>query len=145
MSINTMEDVMHKGISNKTNDEWYSIKECYISHEIHKDFRTPVTWMDWNAIKINALNFLLNDRLENYDYDYQSWNRLKNQRDRVRAILKVADTTLLHWIDISHRFEVNLDDSSIRYNVSQSRNEEITNLIKTLIYGTDSNKFKNNN
>ena len=92
---------------------------------------------------MNAFSFLLSERLENYGYDYKSWNRLKNQRYRAKAILKVADTRLLHWGNTSHRFEVNFDDFSIRYNVCQSSNEEITNLMRTLIYGADSIKNKN--
>ena len=58
-------------------------------------------------------------------------------------MLKIADLRLLHWKDASHRFEVNLNDFSIRYNVCQSNNEEITNLMRTLIYGADSIKNKN--
>ena len=116
---------------------WCAIKDCYLSNNITKD--------DWRTIKMNAFSFLLKERLENYRYDLKSWNRLKNQRYRAKAMLKVADLRLLHWKDVSHRLEVNLDDFSIRYIVCQSNNEEITNLMRTLIYGADSNRFKNNN
>ena len=128
---------MHKDTSNKINNGWHSVTDCYLSNNITKD--------DWRSIRMNAFSFLLSERLENYGYDYKSWNRLKNQRYRAKAILKVADTRLLHWGNASHRFEVNFDDFSIRYNVCQSSNEEITNLMRVLIYGAGSNKFKNNN
>jgi len=128
---------MQKDTKSKINNDWYSIKDCYLSNNITKE--------DWRSIRMNAFSFLLNERLENYGYDLKSWNRLKNQRYRAKAILKVADTRLLYWANISHRFEVNFDDFSIRYNVCQSSNEEITNLMRTLIYGADSNRFKNNN
>jgi len=128
---------MQKGTKSKINNDWHSIKDCYLSNNITKD--------DWRTIRMNAYRFLLTERLENYGYDFKSWNRLKNQRYRAKALLKVANTALLHWKDASHRFEVNFDDFSIRYNVCQSSNEEITNLMRTLIYGADSNRFKNNN
>ena len=111
MSINT---------TNKINNGWHSIKDCYLSNNITKD--------DWRTIRMNALRFLLTERLENYGYDFKSWNRLKNQRYRAKATIKV-----------------NFNDFSIRYNVCQSSNEEITNLMRTLIYGVGGNKFKSNN
>ena len=128
---------MHKDTSNKINNGWHSVTDCYLSNNITKD--------DWRSIRMNAFSFLLSERLENYGYDYKSWNRLKNQRYRAKAILKVADTRLLHWENASHRFEVNFNDFSIRYNVCQSSNEEITNLMRTLIYEAGGNKFKSNN
>ena len=127
--------VMHRDINKKINTGWCAIKDCYLSNNITKD--------DWRTIKMNAFSFLLKERLENYGYDLKSWNRLKNQRYRAKAMLKIADLRLLHWKDASHRFEVNLNDFSIRYNVCQSNNEEITNLMRTLIYGADSIKSKN--
>jgi hypothetical protein len=128
---------MHKDTSNKINNGWYSVRDCYLSKNITKD--------DWRSIRMQAFSFLLTERLENYGYDYKSWNRLKNQRYRAKATLKVANTRLLHWKDLSHRLKVNLDDFSIRYIVGQSNNEEITNLMRTLIYGAGGNKFKSNN
>ena len=126
---------MHKNTNNKINNGWHSIKDCYLSNSITKH--------DWRTIRMNALRFLLTEKLENYGYDYQSWNRLKNQRYRAKATLKAANTALLHWRDASHRFKVNLDDFSIRYIIGHSNNEEITNLMRTLIYGADSIKNKN--
>lgn len=121
MSINT---------TNQTNNGWHSVRDCYLSN---------ITKEDWRSIRMQALDFLLSERLENYGYDYKSWNRLKNKRYRVKALLKVADNRLLHWKDLSDRLEVNLDDYSIRYIVGQSNNEEITNLMSTLIYGGGGN------
>ena len=55
---------MQKDTKSKINNDWHSIKDCYLSNNITKD--------DWRSIRMNAFSFLLNERLENYGYDLKS-------------------------------------------------------------------------
>ena len=87
-------------------------------------------------IREALINYLLADRMSNYGYDYQSWNRLRNQRANVKSLLRRLSIDALNWGNIGYSrwvIESYTDEKvELSYIVGQSSNEEITNIMKAL-------------
>lgn len=88
---------------------------------------------DKRDVKQQILNFLLRERLSNYGYLYPSWKRIQRQRGKAKAILRLADIEKLKWVKLGNGFQINSETNEIRYIVCQSRNEELTRVMRRLI------------
>lgn len=85
-----------------------------------------------------AVLWLLDQRMSGGpNYHAADWRRIRQQRTRARqalsyaAAVKGAET--LHWHAIGSRLVVCFKDGTFDYQVGQSANEELTNLMRVLV------------
>lgn len=82
---------------------------------------------------------LLNDRCSNYGYDYRDFKRVSSQRSKARKELEYFfyynPATVLERIEQESRIQLESvnGESRLSYNVGQSGNEEVTNLMRRLV------------
>lgn len=105
-----------------------------------------------HTIVASFIKSLLNNKCSNYGYDYKDFKRISSQRSKARKELEVFyyynPTTVLERLSQESRLSiedteviVSLQDGSkilsieprAHYNVGQSSNEEITNLMRRLV------------
>lgn len=87
--------------------------------------------------KGKIVKFLTGDRMENYGYSYQDWNRIRSQRQRAKnALWKIGygNIPAANWSRIlwDGRLMVT-PEGEVSYTTGQSSNEEITNLMRRLV------------
>ena len=86
----------------------------------------------------SAVMWLLNQRMTDYGYSATDWNRIRAQRTRARKAMSLATlkgSVNLAW-GCSERFMVRFSDGQFDYQVGQSENEELTNLMRRLVNPT---------
>ena len=100
-----------------------------------------ITSKTTKVIKKQIIDFLIKDKLKNYGYEIRDWRRLQRQRSKAKAILKIADINKLRWHELGldelkSRLQIKTSSEGkvdIRYITCQSRNEEVTNIIRRLV------------
>jgi hypothetical protein len=91
-------------------------------------------------------------RCQNYGYDYKAFKRISSQRSRARkALLKFANThglkavgqllmsesrVTVETVKVVQENQMPVFESRLSYVVGQSQNEEITNLMRRIAYGS---------
>ena len=87
------------------------------------------------AEKQAILEMLLDDRCQNYGYDWKVFRRISNQRSRarqdVKKVIHFGGVAGLYWDTLPSRVVV--ENGTASYTVGQSSNEEITNILRRLI------------
>jgi len=86
--------------------------------------------------KRQIVDYLIEQRMSNYGYEWKVFRSMSAQRSKLRNILRLVDINKLSWDNILlHRFYFR-DGQLMDYIVGQSSNEEITRIMKALVSKT---------